>query len=165
MDARVRPLADIFALNTDLVANCVADLDSGQANRRLPGGGNSIAFLVAHLADARYHLLEALGASAPNPLTESLGAARSIDDVKNMPSFGAILSAFRGASARLANALDGLKASDLQRQTTQRFPIDGGTLVDTIAFLAQHESYHVGQMAFIRRQMGLPPMSYQRSGS
>jgi uncharacterized damage-inducible protein DinB len=31
-----------------------------------------------------------------------------------------------------------------------------------IAFLVQHDSYHLGQIAFLRRQLGKPPMSYAR---
>jgi uncharacterized damage-inducible protein DinB len=31
-----------------------------------------------------------------------------------------------------------------------------------IAFLVQHDSYHVGQMAFLRRQLGKAAMSYRR---
>ena len=31
-----------------------------------------------------------------------------------------------------------------------------------IAFLAQHDSYHLGQMGFLRRQLGKPAMSYAR---
>jgi uncharacterized damage-inducible protein DinB len=31
-----------------------------------------------------------------------------------------------------------------------------------IAFLAQHDAYHIGQVAFLRRQLGRPAMSYAR---
>lgn len=33
----------------------------------------------------------------------------------------------------------------------------------TIAFMVQSDSYHLGQVAFPRRQLGTPPMSYTRS--
>jgi uncharacterized damage-inducible protein DinB len=31
-----------------------------------------------------------------------------------------------------------------------------------IAFLTQHDSYHIGQLAFLRRQLGRSPMAYTR---
>jgi len=31
-----------------------------------------------------------------------------------------------------------------------------------IAFAVQHESYHLGQIALLRRALGHPPMSYRR---
>jgi uncharacterized damage-inducible protein DinB len=32
-----------------------------------------------------------------------------------------------------------------------------------IAFLMQHDSYHIGQVAFLWRQLGKPAMAYTRS--
>jgi uncharacterized damage-inducible protein DinB len=43
-----------------------------------------------------------------------------------------------------------------------RFPIEGDTLLSVLAFFAQHDSYHVGQLALLRRQFGLAPMAYTR---
>jgi uncharacterized damage-inducible protein DinB len=34
-----------------------------------------------------------------------------------------------------------------------------------VAFLVQHDSYHLGQVAFLRRQLGHPAMSYAVPGS
>jgi uncharacterized damage-inducible protein DinB len=34
-----------------------------------------------------------------------------------------------------------------------------------IAFLTQHDSYHLGQLAFLRRQLGRPAMAYARRTS
>jgi uncharacterized damage-inducible protein DinB len=42
----------------------------------------------------------------------------------------------------------------------QALPGADGTVLGALAFLAQHESYHVGQVALLRRQLGLPAMSY-----
>jgi hypothetical protein len=35
------------------------------------------------------------------------------------------------------------------------------TLLGALAFLAQHESYHVGQLALLRKYAGLPAMRYR----
>jgi uncharacterized damage-inducible protein DinB len=34
-----------------------------------------------------------------------------------------------------------------------------------IAFLVQHDSYHLGQIAFLRKQLGKPAMSYARGAA
>ncbi len=59
--------------------------------------------------------------------------------------------------------LSGLTADDLDAPTAQGFPIPDGTAIDALAFLAQHDSYHLGQVSFLRRQLGLPPMTYDRA--
>ncbi|MDX2006127.1 MAG: DinB family protein [Meiothermus sp.] len=50
----------------------------------------------------------------------------------------------------LMGLLTGLSADDLERQT----PF--GPLGSVLAFLATHEAYHVGQLAMLRRALGMP---------
>ena len=80
MDPRITSLAAIFELNTDLLLNCLDGLSQGDAQRRLDGGGNSIIFLAAHLADTRHFLLGRLGHPLANPLSRYLADAQSIED-------------------------------------------------------------------------------------
>jgi uncharacterized damage-inducible protein DinB len=162
MDPRLGPLAAIFDLNADLLAGCASDLTEDQANRRLEAGGNSIAFLVAHLTDVRHVLADLLGAPLPNPVGDALAGVRSIDEVESLPPLGELLSAWTTVSAHLSEVFAGLTAAELDARTTQPFPIPGGTALDAVAFLAQHDSYHLGQVAFLRRQLGLSAMSYRR---
>jgi uncharacterized damage-inducible protein DinB len=58
--------------------------------------------------------------------------------------------------------LEGLTAGALAREGVHRFPIGDSTSLGFLAFLAQHESYHVGQAGFVRRQLGRPAMTYAR---
>jgi uncharacterized damage-inducible protein DinB len=36
----------------------------------------------------------------------------------------------------------------------------GSAVLGVLTFLAQHDSYHVGQLSLLRRQLGLPAMKY-----
>ena len=53
-------------------------------------------------------------------------------------------------------------AEQLTRPNVHRFPLGDSTELGLLAFLVQHDSYHVGQMGFIRRQLGKPAMAYTR---
>jgi uncharacterized damage-inducible protein DinB len=55
-----------------------------------------------------------------------------------------------------------LDAETIERPGAHRFPVPDPTPLGMLAFLAQHDSYHVGQVAFLRRQLGKPAMSYAR---
>ncbi len=163
MEPELRPLAAIFELNTDLLMNCLDGVSDDLARRRLGGGGNSIAVLVAHMAEARYYLANLLGAELENPLAAMAGAA-SIDDMDEVPPLVELAEAWGSASAGLRRTLRRLGPDRLGAAVGQSFPIPGGTALDAIAFLAQHDTYHLGQVAFLRRQLGLPAMSYERGG-
>ena len=162
MHPSVAPLAAIFDLDTDLLLNCLDGLTEEEARRRLPGGGNSIAFLAAHLADTRHFIANRLGHPLHNPLSPFLADARSIDEVRSLPPLDRIRDVWLAVSDHLASVLEGLTAEDLARTGVHRFPMADPTALGFLAFLAQHDAYHVGQAAFVRRQLGLPAMSYSR---
>ncbi|HKU61851.1 MAG TPA: DinB family protein [Gemmatimonadales bacterium] len=162
MDLRVAPLAAIFELNTDLLLNCLDGLSQDEAQRRLDGGGNSIIFLAAHLADTRHFLLGRLGHPLANPLSRYLADARRIEDIGEWPTLEELRRGWLGVSGQLAEVLAELESGALDRTGTHRFPVGDSSPLGMLAFLAQHDSYHVGQAAFIRRQLGKPAMTYAR---
>src|SRR5262245_55254190 len=81
MEPEVAPLHAILKLNTDLLLNCLDGMTEEDARRQLEGGGNSIAFLAAHLTDTRHFLANRLGHPLANPLSRYLAAARGIEDI------------------------------------------------------------------------------------
>jgi uncharacterized damage-inducible protein DinB len=158
----IAPLAAIYELNTDLLVNCLDGLTEAEARRRLEGGGNSIAFLAAHLADTRHFIAARLGHPLSNPLTRYLADARTIDEIETLPPLGEIRGAWLAVAEHLAAVLAELGQAEIARQSVHQFPMADSSFVGFLAFLAQHESYHVGQAAFLRRQVGRPAMAYTR---
>ena len=59
-------------------------------------------------------------------------------------------------------SLGSLTPERLATPSPQRFPVDDGTLLGGLAYLVQHDAYHIGQVALLRRQLGHPAMSYKR---
>ena len=162
MDPRVAPLAAILELNTDLLLNCLDGLSQEEAQHRLDGGGNSVIFLAAHLADTRHFLAARLGRPLANPLSRYLADAQRIEDIGEWPGLDDVRRAWLAVCAHLAEVLSGLGAADLERTGAHRFPVADPTPLGMLAFLTQHDSYHVGQAAFLRRQLGKPAMTYAR---
>jgi uncharacterized damage-inducible protein DinB len=161
MDARITPLADILRLNTRLLRNCVDGLTDAQAAERPTPATNSVAFIAAHLADSRFYLLKALGAERENPLARYFAASRSIDDLKELPPMAETLSAWSDASHALRDRLEAITASELDATVNTKFPMPEPTLLGTLTFLVQHDSFHVGQLALLRKYTGFPAMSYR----
>jgi uncharacterized damage-inducible protein DinB len=101
-----------------------------------------------------------LGYSLSNPL--ALADVRSIDEIRQWPTLDEIRPAWLAVSAHLQGVLDGLTPADLAETSLQRLPLVDSSRLGLIAYLLQHDSYHLGQVAFLRRQLGKPPMSYAR---
>ncbi|HEY2930760.1 MAG TPA: DinB family protein [Acidobacteriota bacterium] len=160
MDSRIVQLSDVLRLNTRLFRNCLDGLTEEQARVRPSGTTNSAAFVAAHVADARFYLLRVLGAERPNPLARYLNGARSIDDLSQYPSLTEIQTAWTTASHALRDRLDAVTAAELDAPVTIGFPVANQTVLGVLTFLVQHDSYHVGQLALLRKYAGLPAMRY-----
>ncbi len=164
MEPQVSPLHAILELNTDLLINCLDGLSDEDALHRLAGGGNTIAYLTAHLTDTRHFLAHRLGHPLANPLSRYLAQASSIDDIVEWPTLDEQRGWWRAASRHLCDVVAARTAAELGRSDAHRFPMGDSTELGLIAFLVQHDSYHIGQVGFLRRQLGRPAMAYTRSG-
>lgn len=159
MDQRVIALADILRLNTRLFRNCLEGLTDEQAAVRPSATTNSLAFIAAHVADSRYFLLRTLGDARPSPLSPFLDGAKGIDDLKQCPSLAETQEAWTTVSRALRDRMEVLTAAELEAHFEGRFPTDA-TVFGVFTFLVQHDSYHVGQLALLRKYAGLPAMRY-----
>lgn len=162
MTTIVAPLAAVFELNTDLLLNCIDGLSDEEARWRPPGGANSVAFLTAHLTDSRHFIAAQLGRPLANSLAALLADTRGVDDVREWPPLAELRDAWLRISSHLRAVLAELPEEALAGANPSRFPASDGTNLGMLTFLAQHDSYHLGQLAFLRRQLGKPAMAYAR---
>jgi len=156
----VAPLAAAFRMNTRLYRNCLDGVDDEAARRRPSGATNSLAFVALHLVDSRHFLAGMLKAEATHPFAALLQDARGIDNLVDIPRLTDIRDAWDAVSAVLETRLAALDEAELAAVSPQRFPLDDPTLAGAISFLATHDSYHVGQMALLRKYLGFEPMRY-----
>lgn len=160
MDIRIASVADILRLNTNLFRNCLEGLNDEQANQRPSESSNSMAFIAGHLADARFYLLRQLGGDHANPLASYLSEARRIEDLKQPIPLSEIHGAWTTASHALRDRMESLSSEELDAPLKSQFPIANQTVLGMLAFLTQHDTYHLGQLAFLRKMAGLPAMRY-----
>ncbi len=159
MHSGVAPLYEIFNLNTRLFLNCLRDVDGDTARQR-PGSANNMAFIALHLLDARCYLARTLGIEYQMPYADMLDSVFSIEEMEEYPPLKGVRDSWRLVSDLLAERLAALDAADVGVAAPLEFPVEDGTLLGGIAFLMQHESAHIGQLAFLRRYLGLEAMTY-----
>ena len=159
-DPRALPLLTTLRLDTRLFLNCLDGVSEELAARRPSADANSLAYVAAHVVDSRFFMAGVVGVAVDNPLAAQLAGARSIAELAHCPSVAQSREAWALVSAPLLGRLAELNADALDRPAAQRFPVDERSVLGAMAFLAQHEAYHIGQLALLRKLAGLPAMSY-----
>lgn len=145
-------------LNTRLLENCLDGVDDAMASRRLNADTNHMAFLVCHLVDARYALARLLGSDVECPFKELFDKVRTVDDMLDVPALADLRAAWAMATAILSERFAEFDESELLEPSGRKFPNEDSTCLGAIAFLLQHEAYHIGQVALLRKAFGLGPM-------
>ena len=87
---------------------------------------------------------------------------KGIDDIEQLPPLSEIQAAWTKAAHLLRDRLAALTRGRLWTAPSNiRFPLANGTLLATLTFLVQHDSYHLGQLSLLRKYCGLPAMRFQ----
>ncbi len=155
--------ATALQLNTQLFFNCLENMTDEDAQRRVSDTANSMSFIAAHLIDARHFLGASVGVQIPNPVGDTLSTVKSIDEVVSLPSVPELRAAWLTITQHLGAQLEHLTADDLALGSKQQFPVDDPTMMGGITFLLHHESYHIGQLGLLRKQLGYDSMNYESS--
>ena len=137
---------------------CVEDVSADLAARQVVGFPHSIGQLVFHLnywMDYELRRIRGQRPAYPEHNSESFPAASSVD-VAEWDRLRARMTELLDEFAGLAK----LSAQELQREIESVYEGDknvAGTLEAVLWQMVAHNSYHVGQIAMIRRTLGAGP--------
>lgn len=153
-------LASLLRLNTRLFVNCLVDVTEAHALERPNARTNSMTFIACHLVDSRYFMARTLGLDEANPLERFTADVTAIEQMADMPELTGIRRAWHAIARTLEECVVALSDAELRAPSVQRFPVDQHNVIGALGFLLQHESYHIGQLALLRKFHGYPAMRY-----
>ncbi len=150
----------IFNMNSRLFTNALKDVTEEQARERIKGHVNPLTWIAAHTVWARYNALMFLGATVENPYNSLFENFKAYDSSLEYPSLEQIKDEWKKVSGLLNNAVSSVSEEHLAADSPIKSPIGDFTNGGTIAFLAQHESYDIGQMGLLKKFFTKEAMSY-----
>ena len=159
MNEAIKPLASIYKINTSLLINSFKDVTEELSLKRLNKKTNSMMFLLLHTIDARYFILKQLGLKIKNPFGKYVDWANTIDDIIKYPKLKRVLAEWKKLEIIFMNKLSRLSHKQLEIELDTKYP-GGNKILNMIAFMAEHEAYHVGQLAFIRKFLGMKAVTF-----
>jgi DinB superfamily len=154
MNARIATAAHTFHQNSSFLRRAVDGLTDEEWVRRPNEHSNHLLWIVGHVAWARTMLLARLNA----PWTESwmglYGRGKKCEDGPDCPSPQSAMEAWDECCRRLHAAMEEASQELLDTPAVQGPPSADGKLSGIVDFLAFHETYHVGQLAYVRSWLG-----------
>jgi uncharacterized protein YndB with AHSA1/START domain len=151
----IKPLAYILAANDSLADRTFLGVAADDLWKRPTPQSNPMLWIYGHMAATRARLLKALGIDV-DAGWEAFGRGATLQDASAYPTREKINEFARDVNSKLFAKLASLTDVDISQPAKGQFPNSVQTVGDQIAFIALHDSYHVGQLAYVRKALGLP---------
>jgi uncharacterized damage-inducible protein DinB len=143
-----------FRLNAGWLEKSIADLTPDEWKACPCESANSVYWILGHLVWSRAFALGLLGKPWSRPWLPLFGRGAKPADAGVYPSAEEVVEAWREVKPALDAALESITSEALAAAWTEKAPSFDGRLSGFIGFMATHESYHVGQLAYLRRWLG-----------
>lgn len=160
MKKSIYPLEVIFNLNQRLFTNTLTGVTDEQATERNSAHNNPVNWLAAHTVWARYLMLVFLGKPISNPYATLFDNFKPYDAALTYPSLEEVKNEWQKATALLKDAIASVSEEQLAADGPIKNPSGDFSNGGTLSFLAQHESYTIGQMSYLKKYFTKEAMSY-----
>lgn len=152
------PIAMIFSFNDGFVLQALQGLTHEELWRAPTDRNNSMLWVAGHLVQSRATVLQMSGEHRETGWGHLFDRGATVGERGQYPSGAEVERMMRDVSPRLHSRLLALTAEQLSKSAS--LPIPGiKTLADELAFFALHDSYHLGQMSYIRKALGYPGLA------
>jgi DinB family protein len=144
----------MFKANTDIINKATADVANEDWYRKPGDESNDLLWLMGHVIVHRGQTLHYLGEKwdAPWASLFAPGAERADDGA--YPTREELGSAWSQVCGQLSAALRNASPEFLANDAPAGPPSFDGKVSGTVAFFAFHDTYHTGQISFLRKWLG-----------
>ena len=143
-------IAGIFRINTDLFKKTIQGIPSARLLARPADDSNHLLWIAGHVVVHRARVLKLLGQAWSAPWEQLFVRGAKLAEDGLYPGIDEVGQVWDDVSGRLAITLADVSPEALAAPVSKGMTLDG-KISGQISFLALHESYHVGQMAYLRK--------------
>lgn len=152
--SQIANAANSFQMNAGLFKKSTEGLTPEEWLRRPNDKSNHMLWIFGHVIWARSVTLKFLGSEYSQPWFPLFARGAKLDESAQYPTPDEARAAWEEVSAQLASAMENVSEDVLAKPGPAGIPSPDGKVSGVVAFLAHHETYHVGQTAYLRCYLG-----------
>lgn len=155
MEKSIVSIAEQYKLNAALVER-VLDGFTDEAMRFRPDGkANPAHFILGHITSVRFTIARMIGLEMKVAWEELFARGAELKDAAQYPSVTEIRAAFSEVAEAINKRFEEVTDVDLSAEPPWEPPGMEKSIRGVLNFLAFHESYHIGQLGYLRPLVGL----------
>jgi hypothetical protein len=154
INSRIAHAAQSYKQNATFLSQAVNGLSDDEWHLRPNDHSNHMLWIVGHVAWARTMLLARLNSPWTTPWMGLYARGKPCGSGPDCPSPKEVMDGWNESTPRLNAAMEAASDELLSTPVAQGPPTADGMLSGVVDFLALHETYHVGQLAYLRSWLG-----------
>jgi uncharacterized damage-inducible protein DinB len=141
---------DILNIQAGIFNNAFDGINDKDALQRPINQGNHINWLLGHIATCRFMLFNLIGGKESDPYFNIYFKGYNAET--KYPKLKEIKKNWEKASGLLIEKIESISDEEMETEIAGK----GGKPKDFISFFTYHEAYHLGQIGYARKILGLP---------
>jgi hypothetical protein len=158
MDSSLATLVPLFRATNDLFHRALEGVSREDLLRRPHDGSNPLLWIAGHALTSRISLTKICGENIENPWATIFARGASVDANVSYPEASEIIELWDKVTNALMKRLEVLDDEELSSASSFPVPTRDNTKRGAIVFLNYHETYHIGQIAYLRKWLGYSPL-------
>jgi uncharacterized damage-inducible protein DinB len=154
MSTDLSTIGDMFKTNAYLFEKATRDIPPERWLTQPGVNSNHLLWLAGHLFVSRASALKMLGGEWSAPWESLFKRGANLTSPEQYPAPEAIQTVWRVVTDKLTTALPNASKEVLAKKAQEGSPSLDGTVGGLIAFLCLHETYHMGQLGYVRKSLG-----------
>ena len=141
-------------INAFLYKNALEGLSEEELHRLPSDHSNPMIWIAGHVLNSRVSLARYAGTAGHCPWSDLFKRQSRVQAVSAYPALDEILECWDTTNSALKARCGELTPEELSGPGPSQLPVEVDTLSPGISFLVWHESYHIGQMGYLRKWLG-----------
>jgi len=154
METDFKNISGMFRANTDIISKAIADVRPEDWYRTPGDDSNHLMWLLGHVVVHRGQVLKTLGRDWSRSWASLFAPGSQRVDDAEYPTIDEMRAAWEEVSQQLRATLRETPPDVLTKPAPEGPPSFDKQLSGTVAFYAFHDTYHVGQVSFLRKWLG-----------
>jgi uncharacterized damage-inducible protein DinB len=154
METDFKNITGIFRANTDIISKAIAGVGPEDWFRKPGDDSNHLMWLLGHVVVHRGMVLKNLGQQWESSWMPLFARGSQQADETKYPTVDEMREAWSQMSEQLKTALRAASPDVLAQPAPEGPPSFDKKISGTVAFFAFHDTYHTGQISFLRKWLG-----------
>jgi len=154
METDFKNISGMFRANTDIISKAIADVRPEDWFRKPGDDSNHLMWVLGHVVVHRGKVLKTLGGEWDNSWEPMFARGAQRTDDAAYPTIDEMREAWDQISQQLKTILREAPADVLAQPAPEGSPSFDKKMSGIVAFYAFHDTYHAGQVSFLRKWLG-----------